>query len=254
MIGGSRNPFDLCDLGIDEQAFKNVCLLISDDHEQVDSLTAKQVYECDKVVKVLNLDKHRARYFARSRLNDQTHQCYDIEVTELPQTSLDVCNESRKEDFKTSVVIADDRRQFHGMTCRVFDYQLPDDVLAVKSFEVYYEFYGASVNMTVCSPTHQSFTGISMHDDNKWYDETYVEKFEEDNPKKSGQAGPIGYKDILANAKGGDKIQLWIETNGYAFAKNTRAKMTVIRKFDEEQLEEGIDLKAGPPIASSRMA
>jgi hypothetical protein len=103
------------------------------------------------------------------------------------------------------------------MTCRVFDYTLPDDVLAVKSFEVYYEFFGGAINMTICSPIHQSFVGISSHDDNNWYDESYKEEFEDDDPAKMNMSKG-GYKDILANMKGGDSIQLWIETNGYAFA------------------------------------
>ena len=67
------------------------------------------MYQCDKVVQKLNLDKHRTRYFARSRLNDETYQFYDIEVTELPLTSLDDMNETRDKDFGISVVINDER-------------------------------------------------------------------------------------------------------------------------------------------------
>jgi hypothetical protein len=59
---------------------------------------------------------------------------------------------------------------------------LPDDVIAVKSFEVYYEFYGAAVNLNHLSDTHQTFAGISMDDRNFWFDETYKEIFEEDDP------------------------------------------------------------------------
>ena len=91
------------------------------------------------------------------------------------------------------------------MTCRVFDYTLPDDVLAVKSFKIYYEFFGGSINMTHCSPTHQSFEGISLHDNNEWHTETYVEEFVDDDPAKRAQSKG-GYKDILANATGGDSI------------------------------------------------
>ena len=73
--------------------------------------------------------------------------------------------------------------------------------------------------MIVLSPMHQSFTGISFHDDNEWFSETYVEKFDEDSAQRNAKMGPIGYKDLLANAKGGDTIQLWMETNGYAFTR-----------------------------------
>ena len=97
MIGGKYNPVDLCHIDhedkLSEVAFKQVCLMISENHFEVENLTPKQVYECDRVVRKLRLDKFRDRYFARSRRCDQTHQYYDIEVTELPQISLDVCQE-----------------------------------------------------------------------------------------------------------------------------------------------------------------
>jgi len=71
MIGGKHNPFNLYDtLGVDVSAFKRVCLLISVEHQQVESLTPRQVYECDQVIEKLNLDKYRSRYYARSRHED----------------------------------------------------------------------------------------------------------------------------------------------------------------------------------------
>lgn len=74
MVGGKLNPFDLCHIDhddkIDEEAFQNVCLLISENHADVKSLTPKEVYECDKVIRKLKLDKFRDRYFARSRKCD----------------------------------------------------------------------------------------------------------------------------------------------------------------------------------------
>ena len=70
------------------------------------------------------------------------------------------------------------------MTCRIFDYTLPDDVMAIKSFEIYYEFFGGAINMTIVSQTQQYFAGISSHDDNTWHDEIYKEEFEDDDPAK----------------------------------------------------------------------
>lgn len=93
--------------------------------------------------------------------------------------------------------------------------------------------------MTILSPIHQSFAGISLHDDNRWYAETYKEEFEDDDPQKRAQSQG-GYQEILANVKAGDTIQLWIETNGYAFAKNVTAKISVYKQLtmaDVEKLE-----------------
>jgi hypothetical protein len=49
-----------------------VCLLINDDPDLVGPLSSETLSKCDKVVEVLGLDKHRARYFSRSRANDQS--------------------------------------------------------------------------------------------------------------------------------------------------------------------------------------
>lgn len=51
---------------------------------------------------------------------------------------------------------------------------------------------------------------------------------------RRAQGGKIGYQDIIANAKAGHTLQLWIETNGYAFARNIKAKFRVIRKFGND--------------------
>jgi len=142
-------------------------------------------------------------------------------VTELPQVSLDEKNEYRDPEFKKTSVVAE-QGQFNGKTCRVFDYTLPDDVLAIKHFEIYFEFFGGAIGMTHLSPTHQSFEVVSMRNNNAWHFEEYKEEHEDDDPIKNANSKG-GYKDILANAKGGDTVQLWIETNGYAFARNIKA-------------------------------
>ena len=42
------------------------------DHFEVDDLREEKVKELDRIVEKLNMDKYRAWYFNRSRLNDQT--------------------------------------------------------------------------------------------------------------------------------------------------------------------------------------
>ena len=116
------------------------------------------------------------------------------------------------------------------MTACLFDYTLPDDVLAVKHFEMYYEFFGGAIGINHLSETHQSFEVISMRNNNNWHFEEYVEEFKDDDPVKRANAQG-GYKDILANAKGGDSIELWIETNGYAFGRNIKATISVYKKM-----------------------
>lgn len=37
-----------------------------------------------------------------------------------------------------------------------------------------------------------------------------------------------GFKDIISSATGGDTIQIWLMTNGYAFTKGTYCDLDVI--------------------------
>jgi hypothetical protein len=69
-MGQINNPIDIVHLGLDALAIKTVCHLINDDPNIVGPLSLENLNKCDKVVEVLGLDKHRARYFSRSRLND----------------------------------------------------------------------------------------------------------------------------------------------------------------------------------------
>lgn len=52
------------------------------------------------------------------------------------------------------------------------------------------------------------------------------------------KTGEIGYQDIISNAKGGDTILLRIEANCHAFARNIKAEFEVIKKIDENVLEQ----------------
>lgn len=91
-----------------------------------------------------------------------------------------------------------------------------------------------------------------MRNNNNWHFEEYIEEFKDDDPAKRANAQG-GYKDILANAKGGDSIQLWIETNGYAFGRNIKATISVYKKLslaDVEMLEK-TEEKIGGPIVSA---
>lgn len=229
MIGGKKNPFDLSKLAIKHKAFINVCQLISEKHYEVESLRVEDVLECDRVVEQLNLDKYRPWYFSRSRQNDETYSYYDMEVVEPSRTSLDINDISNAPDFRKKAVI--DPGNFHGAICRVFEYTLPDDVLAVQSFHIYFEHWGGNIALHHLSPTHHSFAVISSEDNNNWWKESYEEKFDDDDLLKKVYNGVVGYQDIIANAKGGDSIQLWLESNGYDSSRYIKMKFRFIRKI-----------------------
>lgn len=81
--------------------------------------------------------------------------------------------------------------------------------------------------MNHLSDIHQSSIEISNEHVNEWFTDIQVEEFNEDPSKM------LGYKDILANAQGGHKIQLWLQTNGYAFSKNIDCELEVYTKVQE---------------------
>lgn len=231
-IGGRKNPFDLCKFRIKSKAFRNVCMLISDDHQEVDNLKVEDVMECDKVVQVLNLDKYRAWYFSRSRQNDESYNYYDLELVEPSRTSLDINDISNHPLFTRRALFYPNN--FHGCICRVFKYEIPDDVLAVQYFHVYVEHWGGNISLHHLTPTHHTFSVISSEDNNNWWLESYEEKFDEVQMLKKIHGGRVGYQDIIANGKGGDTIELWLESNGYDSARFIRIKMRVLKKLNDQ--------------------
>lgn len=50
-----------------------------------------------------------------------------------------------------------------------------------------------------------------------------------------------GFKDVISSVTGGDTLQIWLQTNGYAFTRNAFCEFDVIT-------HEGQELKITPPI------
>jgi len=86
------------------------------------------------------------------------------------------------------------------MLSKSFDYTLPDDVIAVKSFKIKYDHYGATMQVNHLSPVHQSAVCISNMDENRWFTDSYKEEVPEDPSKMNG------FMDILSNAQAGHTI------------------------------------------------
>lgn len=51
----------------------------------------------------------------------------------------------------------------------------------------------------------------------------------------------LGFKDIISSATGGDTIQIWLQTNGYAFSQGVVCEFDVI-------LKDGAQLKLTPVV------
>lgn len=203
-----------------------VAKLLSDDHQTISLLTQDEVRECDKVVSRLHLDRLRSTYFYRSRQNDQTCSTYHIKIDQEAKLALDDHNQSRKPDFRERVVLVKER--FKGATHCAFDYLVPEEVLAVKRFRIQFDFYGACMQMNILSGSHQSSYEISEHHGNLWDTKIYIEEFSEQKEEMHG------FKDVIGSVRGGDRIQLWLQTDGYAFSKSVFFEMDVICKFGKE--------------------
>ena len=57
---------------------------------------------------------------------------------------------------------------------------------------------------------------------NSWETQLYIEQFSEDKDDMQG------FKDIISSVSGGDTIQIWMQTNGYAFTRNVYTEFDVI--------------------------
>lgn len=118
------------------------------------------------------------------------------------------------------------RDRYIGALAKSFEYVLPSDVVAIKCFRIQYDYFGASMLLNVLSDTHQSSIEISNEHENEWFTDVYIEEYSENANKMQG------YKDILANVRGGQTIQLWLNTNGYAFSKNIDCEIEVYKKIE----------------------
>ena len=205
-------------------------MLLSPQHYKITKLDRSQVKACDKVVKVLALDMERPRYFYRSREGDQTHNTYKLNVQQETKISLDDETVTKDPNWKSKVVYVKER--FIGKTSKGFEFKLPDDVIAVKRFRIQYDYLGGSIQMNHISDIHQSSIEISNEHTNSWFTDIQVEEFDDDPTKM------LGFKDILSSAQGGHVIQLWLQTNGYAFSKNIDCELEVFTAITDENKEE----------------
>lgn len=55
----------------------------------------------------------------------------------------------------------------------------------------------------------------------------------------------LGFKDIISSATGGDTIQIWLQTNGYAFSRGVFCELNVIT-------HEGKELKLIAPVEKKK--
>ena len=142
-LGSENNPFDLAPFKIDAKTLLIVSKLLTADHHLVTCLKPQEVAKCDQVVQALALDKYRATYFYRSRQNDQTGSLYHIEIAQADKISLDDEDAARKPEFGTTIVVVKER--FAGATHTAFSYKLPPEVLAVRRFQIQFQYFGGSI-------------------------------------------------------------------------------------------------------------
>lgn len=96
--------------------------------------------------------------------------------------------------------------------------------MAVRRFQLQFEYFGGSIQLNHLSRYHQSSFEISNENMNSWETQVYVEEFSEDPLDMQG------FKDMITSVTGGDTVQIWMQTNGYAFTRNVFAEFEVILK------------------------
>ena len=70
--GEKTRPFRLDEFGIELRTIYLIDKLMSGLHHEIKLMSNEDVVKCDHAVEALGLDKHRDKYFARSRLGDIT--------------------------------------------------------------------------------------------------------------------------------------------------------------------------------------
>ena len=67
-------------------------------------MTQDDTIKCDQAIQKLGLDKHRDKYFARTRLGDLTGSVKKIRITRLKLPDVHDCFENQKIDSESLVV------------------------------------------------------------------------------------------------------------------------------------------------------
>ena len=187
-LGSESNPY--VNDGVVWAAFLDVCALISEDLYEAADMTPDKVFECDEVVRRLELDTYRARYFYRSRLNDQTNFHQQITVKTLlnftsPQQSIQNGQSGTHQNTLSAGSI-------EGIDSHlVLEYEIPRGVEAVAEMVVSFEHSRSTAirmnHQSIINPEHypfdkikprfyESFTWISSNKNNDdWIEETYRE-------------------------------------------------------------------------------
>lgn len=82
--------------------------------------------------------------------------------------------------------------------------------------------------MNIISGWHQSSYEISDQHQNTWDTKVYIEQFSENKDEMQG------FQDVISSVTGGDTIQLWLMTDGYAFSKCVFCELDVICQKGQE--------------------
>jgi len=116
-------------------------------------MTNEDTAKCDHAIKVLGLDKHRDRYFARTRFGDLTGSVKKIRITRLKLPDVHDSFENQKIDSVSLVVPESEMKK---PIQRVIEVVLNEDVVAVKSFKASYTYFKGRVLLNVVKKMHQT--------------------------------------------------------------------------------------------------
>jgi hypothetical protein len=166
-LGQINNPVDIIEMGLDATAIRIVGKLMNDDHQKVSSLSKETIAKCDLVVEKLRLDKNRGKYFSVSRFNNQesrkdviqSHKLYEDKNYYFDDNWTKIANLDQNK-FKTIVLhpylkeykthLAD-----YKWVQVIYEFKVPDDVIAIKSFALKLESYRAIISLNIIKPMYQ---------------------------------------------------------------------------------------------------
>jgi hypothetical protein len=139
---------------------------LNDEHINVSSLSKETIKKCDIVVEKLRLDKHRGKYFYLSRSNNQAPRSEVFKSDKLYDDS------NYYFDDNWTKIANLDQNKFETMVLHpylkeykthlsdykwvqvIYEYKVPDDVIAIKSFAMKLESYRAIISLNITKPMY----------------------------------------------------------------------------------------------------
>lgn len=124
----------------------------------------------------------------------------------------------------------------------LFEYKVPDDYIAIKSFLVQIEAYRSIISLNIVKTQYQTSYIISNETETDATD-IYYERFIQKDVDQELLPFPDGFRDVISSVESGDTIQILMSRTRNSkykeissYIKNVKVEMSFFIRQDKEEI------------------